>query len=808
MIMQSVVLAAVLLLGFGSAAEAGFIASAAVAAIGLTGAAATIATGVVTAGIGFGLSYIAKAVRPGAPGQHSGFGGLKGSLEAAGTIARSFLLGRVSTAGSLIYANTTGNTELPNKYLVQVIALSDLPIDGIVQIWVNGRQCTLALTGNSTGSARGTAVPEFDKGGRDHLFVRFHDGTQTTADAYLTSTFGSAGGGRAWNANAIGAGVAYVIMTARANTKRKVWNGWPRYKFVCDGIPLYDLTQDTSVGGSGTHRWNTPSTWTDGVDRARRLAAVAIYNVIRGIQYNGSWFWGGQTVTAAGLPHDNWVAARNECDDNVTLKAGGSERRYEIAAEISVDEEPLAVLQRMARCCNARIPECGGRYKIKVGGQSGSSVLSFTDAGVVVSEGQSFDPMKGTSELVNGVAGDYLSAADGWVPKSAPPRINTDYRDEDGIEGIAQVSYDYVTSSSRAQRLMAAILKEARRERAHDIFLPLEASFVEPVDEVDWSSDRNGYVSKLFRPDWTEVKRGLPGFRVGLIEIDPDDYDWTAATDEDDDDAFPPLEIAEPDVAVRGFGLAGATLPGDGSRDRAGILMTWATTDVGGEPLDEVIGLSYEVRRNTGNTVVRRGQTPPGSFDDGSEEIGPLASATSYQVRAQYISSVDEWQPEWTSWTAVTTPDVRAKSTEIDDEAVLQQHIPVDEITTTQEDSRSASWNTDTGYIPNIDQTIPVSRGKVFVFLSFTATIPWGRIGQLQLWRRRNGVDLLVDYWSHSAARYGPGDFVVLREQVPMVDIGPQTGGAKDRRYRLKFSGAPSASVEDIGMAFLYVEKV
>jgi len=94
------------------------------------------------------------------------------------------------------------------------------------------------------------------------------------------------------------------------------------------------------------------------------------------------------------------------------------------------------------------------------------------------------------------------------------------------------------------------------------------------------------------------------------------------------------------------------------------------------------------------------------------------------------------------------------------------------------------------------------------VFLSFTATIPWGRIGQLQLWRRRNGVDLLVDYWSHSAARYGPGDFVVLREQVPMVDIGPQTGGAKDRRYRLKFSGAPSASVEDIGMAFLYVEKV
>ncbi|WP_204280893.1 hypothetical protein, partial [Serratia marcescens] len=64
-------------------------------------------------------------------------GGVQGTLQAAGDIARSFPLGYSVTAGSLVYANFWGKDgETPNAYFTQVIAVSDLPTT-IARVYVN-----------------------------------------------------------------------------------------------------------------------------------------------------------------------------------------------------------------------------------------------------------------------------------------------------------------------------------------------------------------------------------------------------------------------------------------------------------------------------------------------------------------------------------------------------------------------------------------------------------------------------------------------------------------------------------------------
>ena len=76
---------------------------------------------------------------------------------------RSFGLGQHMTAGSLVYANYWGNGgETPNAYLTQVIAVSDLPREQLLEVWVGGEKVTLA---GPVDAAMGQSVAEYHSSG-------------------------------------------------------------------------------------------------------------------------------------------------------------------------------------------------------------------------------------------------------------------------------------------------------------------------------------------------------------------------------------------------------------------------------------------------------------------------------------------------------------------------------------------------------------------------------------------------------------------------------------------------------------------
>src|SRR6218665_974899 len=169
---------------------------------GLTAAALQVAAGI-------GVSLIAKSLA-GEP-EKAKFG-VQGTLQSGDDIPRSILFGYNCTAGSFVYGNTWGTVDgLPNAYLTQVIALADYPIRELVGVEVNGNQVTLGITAHAS---YGFPVTEFRKNGRDHLWIKFYDGTQTTSDSFLVNSVSSTE--RPYETTRIGTGIPYVIATSLA----------------------------------------------------------------------------------------------------------------------------------------------------------------------------------------------------------------------------------------------------------------------------------------------------------------------------------------------------------------------------------------------------------------------------------------------------------------------------------------------------------------------------------------------------------------------------------------------------------------
>ncbi|MBY6141116.1 phage tail protein [Leisingera daeponensis] len=255
------------------------------------GALGTFAIGnfLLRAAVQLGVSALVKSfAKKGGP-QEAPFA-IQGTVRTGGSVPRSFVLGPSLSAGSLVWHSEWGEEgNTPNAYYTQVIALSDIPVAGLKRWFIEGRAVTL----EDTGSEKGLAAVEYREDGKDHAWIRFHDGTQLVADEFLTLTVNDAAP-RAYSSSRVGKGIAYAVVTFRVNNE--IFTGFPRSKFVLDGVKLYDVSKDSTQGGTGPHRWDDPATWGGDGDA---LPAVQAYNLARGIYYRdpGTGGAAGETST-------------------------------------------------------------------------------------------------------------------------------------------------------------------------------------------------------------------------------------------------------------------------------------------------------------------------------------------------------------------------------------------------------------------------------------------------------------------------------------------------------------------------------
>lgn len=605
-------------------------------------AAVTAAGLQIVAGIAF--SAIGKAMQGDQTAAQAKFG-VQGKLQGGDDVPRSINLGWNCTAGSLVYHNTWGAGGVMSA---RVMALGDYPIQQFVGVEVDGVAQTL-LTGE-THASYGWPVAGFRKGGKDHLWIKFYDGTQTTADPYLVGSVSSVD--RPYSSSRIGYGVPYVIVTALAperedGEEKPLFQGLPSFKFITYGAKWYDPSKDTTVGGSGLHRWNDPATWGGDGDF---LPPVQIYNLLRGVYFNSQWLYGLQSVNAARVDNATFIAAINKARSTIAGPSG-LEPTFRAGGEVQVGAQVHQAIEALITSCNGRLVEVGGTYKLYVG-EPGAAVMSFTDGDIISTEEQSFSPFLRLSDTVNGVAASYPNPTEGWNTKTAPPLLRPDLETLDGNRRLmASVSLDFVPYPGQVQRLMKWALAEALRARRHTFVLGPEFRVIEPGDVVMWSSARNGYENKLFRVDGVVYKSNLDVI-VDLTEVDPSDYDWNQATDFRPVIDGPISLVGPRPMPMSGWQVFPAAIVDDQGRNRRPSVEVWAASGLSG--VDRV---RVQVRVGT--------DIGPLIFDSDSQPYGTpwkwilqgqFSADTLFVVRGIFVGPANA---EWSGWLAVTTPDIR-----------------------------------------------------------------------------------------------------------------------------------------------------
>jgi len=586
---------------------------------------------------GLAMSAIAKAVS--GEQQQQTFS-VQGKIQGGDDVPRSINLGWNTTAGSLAYQNEWGEVDkTPNAYSTRVIAIGDIPVQALVGVDVAGSPVTL-LTGQAHPTL-GIPVAEYRKNGRDYLWIKFHDGSQTTADPLLTGTVSSAA--RPYSARRIGRGVPYVIATSLGE-QELFKGGFPQYKFTTYGAKLYDISKDSSVGGVGTHRWNNPATWGGDGDF---LPAVQLYNLLRGVRWNGQWLYGLQDLPAARLPAANWIAQINKCRAGIAGPSG-TEPTYRTGGELQVGAPFNAAVEALLTSCQGRLVEVGGAYKLYVG-EPGSPVTQFDDGHIISTEEQSFTPFFGLADTINGVSATYPNPTEVWNSKVAPPLLRPDLEVRDGNRRLmASVSLDMVPYPGQVQRLMKSALLEALRARRHTFVLPPEFQVLEPGDIVEWTSARNGYVSKLFRVDGVADRANLDVL-VDITEVDPSDYDWDQETDYRPPVDGPVIRVTPAPQAIVDFGVSPYTFyDTDSNARKPGIQIVWDGDQV------DVRAVVYEVV--LGTDVVSSGEFRNVAAGWGVISDG-LIGKTAYEVHGRY-DPYSARPVEWSALLTVTTPDI------------------------------------------------------------------------------------------------------------------------------------------------------
>lgn len=564
-------------------------------------------------------------------------------------VSQTFILGKRATAGHLVYRNSYAELDRrPNALLVEVIELSDIPGIKLERVMIDDRYTEVEATDNHLLGRRLLDIKNAD--GTVRAWMRFYDGTQTEADEFLVSRFGAGSSfsntpGYNWSPDRIGTGTAYVVMVYRYD--REVFQSLPRAVFEVSGIPLYDPRKDSSVGGDGPHRWGQPATYEPSSN-----SAVQVYNLLRGVVMPTGEIYGGG-IDAADIPLANAVAGMNICDDPINGRP-----QFQTCIEVDVaEDEPASVIEEILGGSLGQIAEVGGVWRMRFGAPA-APVMSFNDGDISISDPQQFDPIKGLEATHNAIVATYVEPADLYQPRTTDLLRNLAWEAEDGARLLPiDVQLGTVTNRNQANQIKAALIQDERRQRQHSLVLPPDAMGLDPLDDVRWTSDVNGYVDKDFEVAQTLWRTQSGMMQVTIRERDPADYVWTGADELPDPPDTIPMPALTP-VVLPGWAVtAVAVLDDQDTPRRPAIRLSWADMDFTESQL-----VHWQIRLAGGLTVVTQGATP--ALDLEHTCVDAILPDTGYEARGLVMT--DGRPSAWTDWLGAVSADIRPGLADLD----------------------------------------------------------------------------------------------------------------------------------------------
>lgn len=479
-------------------------------------------------------------------------------------IPRSVILGTCATEGHHIYRNSYGSG---GRLIQDVFVLSSFRITAVPRVRYNGEWRSLVQQ-----DADGYwLVPNEGTSGDDHdnVRVKFYYGTMDQqAEPTLINNARPAG---RWTANHRGAGVAYAIVFSELRKNGDGLTSPAKLLFEVVGAPLYDWRKDSTMGGSGAHRWNDQSTW-----EYSDNPSVQIYNLGRGF-FNGTQRMVGKAVRASRLPLAEYTQAANICDE--TMSDGSKRYRAHAIAKdgpgANHDANITPILEAM---CGSWVERVDGEFPIA--GAPQAIVATITDADIKRGAPLRFSAKRKRTELINTVAASYVSPDDFYETKDAATRIDAGALAEDRETLASAIPYAAVTDVRQVDRLADIAIRGARYQASAEIVV--HPKFLDTIKEgrwVRWNSAKYGdrTYQVLTRQLGGINTDGARDISIALQQISNGVFDPTAyETNPPNIIVIPPPQyLAE----VQNFFAIPILVVADGQGELPGVRLIWDQID-------------------------------------------------------------------------------------------------------------------------------------------------------------------------------------------------------------------------------------
>jgi len=369
---------------------------------------------------------------------------------------QDFVYGEIRKGGVVTYYETTGDK---NKFLHQIIVLAGHELNSIGDIYIND---TVATLENDYVTTVGTGDDAIDY--ESKIFIKKFTGAsgqnvKSTIDAIADFD------GPTLPANFRGDGIACLYVRYEYD-QDKFPNGVPLITAKVQGKKVLDPRTSTTAYSN-----NAALCIRDFLTSSYGLNDSAIDDVV-------------------------FSAAANECDEDVSLDGGGTEKRYTINGVIQANRSTGDVLQDLVTACAGTLFWGTGSWKLKVGAYS-SPVKTLT-----------LDDLRGPITLdtritmrdnFNTVSGTFIDADQDWITADYPTLASSTFKTEDGGEEVKlDLPLPYTTSAATAQRLAKLTLFRGREQMTLSADFGLEAMEVEVGDIIAFTNDRYGFDEKEF----------------------------------------------------------------------------------------------------------------------------------------------------------------------------------------------------------------------------------------------------------------------------------------------------------------------
>ena len=408
------------------------------------------------------------------------------------------------------------------------------------------------------------------------------------------------------------------------------WPHWPpEFEMIGDWSKVWDPSDEAQDPDDET-------TWTFSDNRALCVLDALRTNPLR-------------PYPLSSIHLDSFEAAAAIDDEDVPLKAGGTEKRHRVAGVLVwSDQELHSQIEPLVMAGGARtdLVRIGGKLGL-VPGDFPESAATITD--ILTDDGLDYQRLKPGRDLASRVSCSYVEPTHDWQLAALPVYEVPGAVDEDGgLPATEHLELDFVPSVGQAARLQKRHAWRLREQRRIAATLPpaafdlVSGSGVTVALPAPWTRMNGAYQVRGIRPRLIEPDDDGVVLRCSaeLVEVHAEGWAWDAATEEPDVPEGPEVETTPGAVRDPGALAVSSISRTTGGISVIGALLEWApsaSTVSRYETEYRPIGDDWQSGPDVGARV-------RDSSGDVFAEIVPLGAGTyDFRVRALGAGRVSEW---------------------------------------------------------------------------------------------------------------------------------------------------------------------